>query len=161
MAARRSECIRAAAPLLTWLMSCHGQLAAASSVPDSLQACAQERDDGKRLACYDREVRRLSIKAQQSIGLSEHQERQLDPPEARTSAPPTPQAESASISSITHRSDGRSIFTLDNDQVWVQGEAFEAFDAKVGDAVIIKAGALGSFHMRSPSGEDTRVTRAR
>ena len=154
--------------------------AGASAVPDTLRACAQEPDDHKRLACYDQEIARLSAKADRSIGLTKAQERKEDETEAQravrssqpASAPvlaPKPVStstrqgplESAAVASISRRGDGRCVITLDNGQVWLQGEAYESFEAKTGEAITIRSGLLGSFYMHTASGADTRVTRQR
>lgn len=133
--------------------------AGASALPDSLQACKKEQDDSRRLACYDREMTQLAATPDKSIGLSPEQQRKLEPPEAR--AAPKPEVLSSVMSAITQRADGRMVFTLANREIWVQGEAWERFDVRVGDAVTIKPGLLGSFHLYAPSGLATRVTRAR
>jgi hypothetical protein len=144
-------------------------LAAASAIPDSLQACTREQDDSRRLACYDLEMRRLAVAPapapalthapDKSFGLSPEQARKLEPPGAHEKV--TPQTLSSTVSAVSTRVDGRVVITLANGQTWVQGEAYELFRVNVGDAVTIKPGALGSFHMYAPSGFATRVTRAR
>jgi hypothetical protein len=134
-------------------------LAASSGLSDALQACTQERDDSKRLACYDREVARLAAKPDKSFGLSPQQQNKLEPPELRDK--PKPQALSSSVSALSQRADGRTVLTLANGQVWVQGEAWTAMPVSVGDTITIKPGALGSFQLYVPSGIAIWVTRAR
>lgn len=53
------------------------------------------------------------------------------------------------------------VVTLANGQVWAQKAADSRFDLEVGDAVIVKSAALGSFLMVAPGGSSTRVSRIR
>ncbi|HEY2417271.1 MAG TPA: hypothetical protein VGH84_05085 [Steroidobacteraceae bacterium] len=153
--------------------------AASSAVPASLQACTQESDDSRRLACYDHEMARLAAapppaantapalapapaaKAvpDQSFGLTPERQRQLEPRASRDKV--VPQTLSSTVSAVTPRADGRLVMTLANGQVWIQGEAYEVFHVNVGDKITIKPGLLGSYHLYAPSGYATRVTRAR
>jgi hypothetical protein len=144
---------------------------AASGLPASLQACTQEPDDSRRLACYDHEMARLAAAPppamspapapvpDKSFGLTPEQQRQLEPRATREKV--IPQTLSSTVSAVSSRGDGRLVITLANGQVWVQGEAYEVFRIKAGDAITIKPGLLGSFHLYGPSGYATRVTRAR
>jgi hypothetical protein len=158
-------------------------LLAAAPLPEALQACTKEPDDTKRLACFDREAALATAHAERTIGLSPSQERKLgwpspplSPAPAAVGATNTPQPPPASpkkqeraptpivtsvVSSFSRNPDGRYVIGLANNQTWVQGEAWEAFDVKVGDTVTIMTGLFGSFHMRATSGFETRVTRAR
>lgn len=142
--------------------SCGRVALASSGVPEALQACAQEHDDSRRLACYDREMARLTSASEKSFGLSGAQERKLEPPpppEAREKA--KPQALSSTVAAVSMRGDGRQVIRLANGETWVQGEAYETFRVNVGDNVTVKHGTLGSFYMYVPSGLATRVTRVR
>jgi hypothetical protein len=134
-------------------------MAAPSGLPDALQACTQERDDSRRLACYDREIPRLAATPDKSFGLSAEQARKLEAPGARDK--PRPQILSSIVSAVSERADGREVITLANGEIWVQGEAWSTFPLSVGDTITIKPGALGSFHLYAPSGLATWVTRAR
>ena len=132
-----------------------GTAAANSAIPDSMRMCVQEQDDSRRLACYDREMAR----AEKSYGLTDEQKRKLDPPKA--SAEVQAQPLSSKVLAVTLRADGRNAISLENGQIWVQGDAFENIAIHVGDAVTIKSGLLGSFYMDLPSKLRTRVTRKR
>ncbi len=158
--------------LLVGVVLCANEVFAASSgLPDSLQACTRERDDARRLACYDRETAQL---AAPPVAAAATTPAATTPaaitPAATTSADrtfglpaekPKPQTLSSTVTSVNMRSDGRLVIALANGQVWVQGDAYEAFRLGVGDAITIKPGALGSLHLYAPSGRATRVTRAR
>ena len=156
---------------------------AAAPLPGAILDCTKEQDDSKRLACFDREVARV----QSTIGLTPTQERKLEPatvppsPAAAPAAvsspdnPGTPQATHAAktkppppaplvastVSRLFRNTSGRYVIVLTNGQTWIQGEAYDLFDAKIGDAITIRHGLLGSFWMRSASGSETRVTRER
>jgi hypothetical protein len=122
-------------------------------VSDSMRACVQEQNDSRRLACYDREMAR----AEKSYGLTDEQKRKLEQPKAGIDA--KPQTLSSKVLAVTLRADGRNVITLENGQIWVQGEAFEHTAIHAGDAVTIKPGLLGSLYMFLPSRLRTRVTR--
>jgi hypothetical protein len=155
--------------LLTGTLSCSFAVAAPSGLPEGLRACAQEKDDSLRLACFDREMAHAEKSAEKSYGLSDEQKRKLQPPPtARVDAPiasradaTTTQVPSAKVLAVTVRADGRTAITLDNGQTWVQGDAFEHIAVQAGDAVTIKPGLLGSLYMYLPSKSRTRVTRER
>jgi hypothetical protein len=161
------------APLLIGAWSGELAYAAAPDMPASLQACTQEREDSRRLACYDREMGRPGAapaaaaastpappaSPDKSFGLSPEQLRKLESSESGHKA--KPETLSAILTTVSLRGDGRMVFTLTNGQVWVQGEAYETFRVNVGDAVTIKPGTLGSFHLYASDGVATRVTRAR
>ena len=136
-----------------------GVAAVASGLPEALRNCAQEQDDSRRLACYDKEVPRLAATPDKSFGLSAEQQRKQDA--AETHEKSKPQILSSVVTAVSQRADGRKVFTLANGELWIQGEAWEVFDVKVGDAVTIKPGTLGSFHLSAASGASSRVTRAR
>ena len=118
---------------------------------------AQERDDSRRLACYDREAARLAATPDKSFGLPPEQARQLQPPQTRDK--PKAQVLSAVVAAVGTRADGRQVIKLGNGETWVQGEAWEVFHVSVGDAITIKPGILGAFYLSVPSGLRTRVTR--
>jgi hypothetical protein len=126
-----------------------------------MRACVQEQDDGRRLACYDREMART----EKSFGLNDEQKRKLDRSSPVVDAKPPvvdikPQTVPSSVVAVTLRTDGRNVITLQNGQIWVQGEAFEHTEIRVGDSVTVKSGLLGALYMYLPKGR-TRVTRER
>jgi hypothetical protein len=133
-------------------------LAAPATLEGALQVCAQEKDDARRLSCFDREVQNLAHTHDNSFGLTAEQERKSQPAEARDKA--SSQTLSSVVSAVSTRADGRLVITLANGQTWVQGEAWEVFHLSVGDPVTIKHGTLGSFQLSTSSGLSTRVSRA-
>lgn len=68
----------------------------------------------------------------------------------------------ARITALALIGDGRALFTLDNSQVWQQLEA-NGTDvmAKLGDAVTISRGVLGSYWLQMRTGRGCKVTRLR
>jgi hypothetical protein len=61
---------------------------------------------------------------------------------------------------VAPAADARLVFTLDNKQVWWQNQADgQELLAKVGDAVTIHRGVLGSYWMQFPSGRGCKVSR--
>jgi len=62
---------------------------------------------------------------------------------------------------IAPASDGRLVFTLDNDQVWRQLLQEADLLEKQGDAVTISRGLLGSYWLQLKSGRGCKVTRLR
>lgn len=160
---RRAQLVRfnraAIAAVLLTVVSSWRVSAAPPALPAALQACAQERDDSQRLACYDREVPRLDTTPDKAFGLSAQQQSKLEQPDVREK--PKPQTLSSSVTAVSQRVDGRIVVALANGQIWVQGEAWKAFPLNVGDAITIKPGALGSFQLDTPSGVSIWVTRAR
>lgn len=155
------------------VLCAHEVFAASSGLPDSLRACTRERDDAQRLACYDREMAQLAgppVASPAAATAPAATAPAATTPAATTSADrtfglsaekPKPQTLSSTVTSVNMRRDGRLVIALANGQVWVQGDAYEAFRVGVGDAITIKPGALGSLHLYAPSGLATRVTRAR
>ena len=142
--------------------------AASAAAPVSMEkivACAAVTDDAQRLACYDEQVKPASKAATlpapaDEFGVvgSELARRQADEKkkEQRPVEPLT-----ANVTQLASTPRGEIIFTLSNDQVWRQKKVDAYFPVKVGDAVRIEAGLLGSYRLFLPSGRVTQVTRIR
>ena len=143
----------------------------AQTLPAALSGCTKITDDAARLACFDREIARVSVtdppgkesapaslSPEEKLGLSERRVQQL---ESKRTAPPQEISElQAHIVRTSPGSYGRDVFELDNGQTWQQTEAQLSFTARPGDTVTIKKGALGSFWLtKSPSRQATRVKR--
>jgi hypothetical protein len=122
----------------------------AAPPPAALHACTLEREDAARLACFDREMQRLETLAAKSYGLSGEQ--QGKPPVV---------VMSGVVGSLKLQSDGRTVITLADGAVWIQGEAYEALSLHAGDRVTVKPGLLGAFYLYPPQGSPTRVRRLR
>jgi hypothetical protein len=116
--------------------------AGAHGIPEGLRACARESDDAARLACFDHELARATVKTAEAPAADE-------PPE---------QPLTAVVSRVTERSDGTWVVTLDNGQVWAQVKRAYV-PVKAGDTVRIERGALGSVYLFTPSRRSTQVKR--
>lgn len=130
----------------------------------AIRQCAAERDDARRLACYDAEAARLASTPppptpEQKFGARGDLERG-ETQKARQEEPRLERLE-ATVSSITVRPDGALTITLDNGQVWHQIATGESFRLKAGDKVTVKPGVLGSFSMTSPYGRSAKVKRVK
>ena len=79
--------------------------------------------------------------------------------EAAQKAPPPLQHIAAHIVGMAGMGDGREIFTLDNNQVWVELEPDGDLYAKPGEAVQISRGWLGSYSLSLKSRRNAKVTR--
>jgi hypothetical protein len=150
--------------------------ARAQSIPPSLHACTAETDDARRLACFDREMARMSEpkKTDQPLAVAAAPAQPpLSPQEqfGRNGAMDREERErqhaqsadlkelQATVTKVTTRALGELLITLDNGQVWLQQTADPHFDVSVQDKITIKPAALGSYLMVAPSRRSTRVTR--
>jgi hypothetical protein len=136
-----------------------------------LEKCRAEKDDTRRLACYD--------------GLSAEPGDQLAKAGAETADTPKSSEEQfgyegalareesdrakeearglgrleATVTGISTRGDNTLVVTLDNGQVWTQNRPDAFFRLKVGEKISIEPGVLGSFLMISPHKRTARVSR--
>lgn len=151
---------------------------AKAAAPADFLACAAERDDARRLACFDAAV--TQAKAQPAAS-------QATPPPPAAAAPILLSKEEkfglrgdlkeekakqapelaelkelqAKVTKVANKPYGELVLTLDNGQVWYEIQANTGVRVKVGDAVVIKAGALNSFILVAPNGRSSKVTRVR
>jgi hypothetical protein len=65
----------------------------------------------------------------------------------------------AQVKAVSWQPLGEFVITLDNDQVWTQKRPESSVKPRVGDSVIIKPAAMGSFLLVTKSGRSTRVAR--
>lgn len=143
---------------------------AAAGAINALLACRHIAGDAARLACFDRTsealaksavagsaprpataARARSQGALAAAGLTSAQTFGLAPLQiaARQAAaeklPRQVNHIAARITGLARAADGREIFTLSNHEVWVQLEAGSRSHGRVGDAVRISRGWLGSY----------------
>jgi hypothetical protein len=183
-------------PLIRKTVSAVGLLSLASSaafaqdLPPAVVACAIERQDNARLACFDREVARV---IQRAAGVAPTQ---VAPPPAAppapavaTTPPPnvTPKDDDfgvagelarkrkseqekaapstaelrAAVTKITKKPYGELVLELDNGQVWEQPERKLSFAIKEGENIRITQGAMGSYFLVADSGATTKIRRIR
>jgi hypothetical protein len=144
---------------------------------DGLRHCASESDQAKRLACFDALAAELPKVEADQFGLTADVARKRQPPVKSQSAAratgdtaaagppneadPKPAGQSlpGKITALRQASGGVLVFTLDNNQVWVQADADTRFSFNVGDDVRIERGAMGSFWLAANKGRKTKVKR--
>jgi hypothetical protein len=180
--------LRLCLPLICVLFALPGE--AADTLADVL-ACRAISDSQARLACFDRETAALAsapaaslaaapavaapaaapaaaaptarnapvLDPQQSFGLSgsaiaAHEE-------ASGARPPKVSKIEGRIVALALTGNGRTLFTLDNTQVWRQLESDGDVLARLGDAATVSRGMLGSYWLQLKSGRGCKVTRVR
>ena len=104
---------------------------AASATESGVRACFGEKDDARRLACYDTEVGKMVT--------------------GRVAA---------HVASVTRKPSGWLVIRLDNDEVWEQSDDGPDLGLAVGDNVKIEKGMLGSYWMSGHSSVAIKVRRA-
>jgi hypothetical protein len=141
----------------------------------ALQACAAEKEDAKRLRCYDTSMATPATSAPQTsapsppdfavmgkmekeFGYSDVQARATSQEAAANQL----EQLNATITQVVKRTHGELVLTLDNGQVWEE-KAVSSLSRTLtkGDHITIKRGALGSFYLVSNSKRSTQVDRVR
>ena len=124
--------------------------------PAGLRRCAGETDQTKRLACFDALAAALPKVEADQIGLTADIARKRAPAGEH-------QADEAALSgkivALRQGRRGEFIFTLDNQQVWIQTELEPSKQFAVGDVVRIEHGAMGSLWLAADKARKTRVKR--
>ena len=166
--------VRVSAAVGIALLACAAAPALAAlpnPLADGLRQCAAESDQARRLACFDALAAGLPKVEADQFGLTADVARKRQsakaPAAAMTGAStpnkvePTAAGQSlpGKIAALRQGSGGVLVFTLDNNQVWVQADADTRFSFKVGDEVRIEHGAMGSFWLAANKGRKTRVKR--
>ena len=67
----------------------------------------------------------------------------------------------ARVIALALAGNGRTVFTLDNTQVWQQIESSGDMLAKLGDSATISRGLLGSYWLQLKNGRGCKVSRVR
>jgi len=147
--------------------------AGATGLPIELQQCREEKDDVKRLECFDRESARLAnpeiVKGSvaEPTSLTPEQRFGFRGDIARATLDDKRRAESvleklqANVTAVRFGPTGYWIVTLDNGQEWAQVPLGVRVSVKSGDTVTVMPLSLGSFALVAPSGQSTRVRRRR
>jgi hypothetical protein len=99
------------------------------------------------------------LDAQQSFGLSGSAITANE--EASGARPPKVSKIESRVVALALTGNGRTLFTLDNTQVWRQLESEGDMLAKLGDTATISRGLLGSYWLQLKSGRGCKVTRVR
>jgi hypothetical protein len=137
-----------------------------------LLACRAIAEEPARLACFDRESAALTAapaapvksapspaEAKQNFGLP-------DTVVAKKEVAAGTRAADASnidahIAALSVAGNGRSVFTLDNGQIWLQLLTEGDLLLKPGDVVKISRAAFNSYWLQTQSGRGCKVTRIR
>lgn len=149
-------------------------LALAAGTNAGFMTCATEKDDARRLACFDAAVAKATAQPTPTAGvaavaaaptLTKEEKFGLrgDLKEEKVKqAPELAELESLSgkVTKVAAKPYGQLIVTLDNGQTWTEIQANSGLRVKVGDQVTVKAGALGSYSLVA-NGRSGKVTRVR
>jgi hypothetical protein len=123
---------------------------------DGVRRCAGETDQAKRLACFDALAAALPKVEADQFGLTADIAHKRDPVGERKVAEAVLPGK---IVALREAAEGQLVFTLDNQQVWIQTEVKSRIQFAVGDAVHIEHGAMGSLWLAADKGRKTRVKR--
>jgi len=162
----------------------------AQGLPQSVVDCSAQKYDAARLACFDREVARLT-RPSETVASTQVPLAQSVPPtpavavvqqentkskvddfgvsgelarkrkEAENEVDAPLETLQAAVTRVTTKAYGELVFELDNGQVWEQPEKKYALSIKAGQKVRITQGAMGSYFLAAESGATTRVRRVR
>ncbi|MBK7903519.1 MAG: hypothetical protein IPJ97_11695 [Proteobacteria bacterium] len=146
--------------------------AAASATTAEFLACGAEKDDARRLACFDAAVDRARTApanpapAVVAAPLSQEEKFGLRGELKQEKAQKVPELQEleqlqAQVTKVSTKPHGELVLTLENGQVWTEIQTNSGARVKAWDRVAIKPGALGSFLLVAPNGRSTRVTRVR
>jgi hypothetical protein len=149
----------------------------AAAAPADFLACAPEKDDTRRLACFDAVVTLAMAQPAASLAAPPPPETAPTPlskeerfglrgdlkEEKAKQAPELAEIQElkAQVTRVAAKPHGELVLTLDNGQVWYEIQTSSGIRVKTGDTVTIKAGALGSFSLIAPNGRSSKVTRSR
>jgi hypothetical protein len=123
---------------------------------DGLRRCAGETDQAKRLACFDALAATLPKIEADQFGLTADIAHKRDPVGEQQAAEAVLPGK---IVALREAAAGQLVFTLDNQQVWIQTEVKSRIQFAVGDVVHIEHGAMGSLWLAADKGRKTRVKR--
>jgi hypothetical protein len=133
-------------------------LGATESLEAAVRRCAKESDQAQRLACFDAIVSTLPRLEADRFGMTAEIERKRDPGALEQAKS---QVLSGKISDLQQAPHGEWIFTLDNQQVWLQAEPKASIEFAIGEAVHIEHGAMGSLWLVAEKNRKVRVKRLR
>jgi len=129
---------------------------AAQAGASDLQACRKLADPAERLACYDRLADASLPAPEELFGLDAQTNEQRLRRELGIAAPAVLQDTAAEV---RRTADGKLDIRLASGQRWVQSDTL-ALKIAVGDPVVIRAAALGSYLLqRNGVGRSIRVRR--
>jgi hypothetical protein len=130
--------------------------AAPDALADGMRRCAAETNQTQRLACFDTLASSLPKIEADKFGMTADIAQKRKEPEKRWVQDDTL---TGNIRSMRESAHGELIFTLDNDQVWVQAEPSPRIRFSVGEAVRIEHGSMSSLWLVADHGRKTKVKR--
>jgi hypothetical protein len=142
--------------LLPLVVATLASRAATDPLDASLRRCGAQTDQVQRLACFDSLVAALPKVEADRFGMTAQIANKRDPvaaQQAQTEVLP------ATIIAVGAGGHGELIFTLDNQQVWMQTQAEPGKHFAVGEPVHIEHGAMGSLWLAATKGRMTKVKR--
>lgn len=150
--------------VLLWQLSVPGL--AAEELPSALETCRAEKNDSRRLSCYDRVVDAAPPESgstpatpQEKFGYAGMRARKEQSAEQKDAARLSELV--AKVTEVSKRPNGTHVITLDNGQVWVEKTLEPFLRISVGDEVTIRPAVLGTFLLSTPGSRSTRVTRTK
>ena len=170
------------------LLMVAGAAVAAESLPDGMRRCAAIADISVRVACYDQLAGKAPAAAAAPAPVvatpapvaapapvvatygkagtpkpAAYGDAGLEKSSAERAGDAAPKSIDARIIALHEMAPSVFLISLDNGQIWQQGEARPGFTVNVGDTVRILSGSLGSYSMSPVSKGKTsgwvRVTR--
>lgn len=131
--------------------------------------CTTVADPAERLACYDAafppatgarsgavDVEAERAKALREFGLNKVQLRVREPEGMRDVSPDRIQAK---VARVTYRATGERLVALDSGQVWLLTEVTSKGQLRVGDPIVIRTAALGTYMLVTPGRVSLRARR--
>ena len=130
-------------------------LATSETLSEGMRRCAGNVDQAQRLACFDALAGTVPKVEADQFGMTAEIAHKRTP----AAPPPTSEVLAGKIASLRQAAHGEYIFTLDNDQVWMQAEPNPRMQFEVGEAVHIEHGAMSSLWLVADHHRKTRVKR--
>lgn len=129
-----------------------------AQAPRALLDCTSILSDAERLTCYDTAVKAFSADARAIAERREAQSAKLAA--AAASAAAVQKSDSfgrvtesrldsieSTLKEVLTDGNGKSVFILDNGQIWRQADGFRLPNARIGTSVTLKRGAMGSYRL--------------
>jgi hypothetical protein len=123
---------------------------------DGLRHCADETEQTKRLACFDSLVATLPKIEADQFGMTKDLAVKRDPVREKHADDTVLPGKIVALGQARH---GQLVFTLDNQQVWIQAEVEPSKIFSIGDVVHIEHGAMGTLWLAADHARKTRVKR--
>jgi hypothetical protein len=130
--------------------------AAGDTLADGMRRCSGQTDQAQRLACFDTLVGTLPQIEADRVGLTAEIARKRDPQAQQRTEEAVLQGK---IAALRLGPRGEYIFTLDNQQVWMQMQVETNKTFVLGETVRIEHGAMGSLWLAADKNRMTRVRR--